>query len=1562
MSSFNFKDNLTIDNSKFLKFLDVTGVTKNNIIGLDSNSHLHINSSNVGDVYLNSNTTQSNTFINASNSFGNTFVGSKLAVGINNTSNINTNIVLPSNGIIGLNTTQGTHSGFLALAGSSSLLNTTGSKMILYGNDNTSGNGGQIKLFAGNNASGNINVYTGNDILRMQVLSNGNTNFQPDGTTIRLAVSDINTTITNRVIISSTEQSTSPNTGALQIIGGIGIGGNTFINGSLNVNSVVGNINFTSSTESTSYTSGATYLVGGLGIQCSTDSFSQTAGGALSVAGGFALGKSAKIGGNITIYDSSASTSALNGSGIFYGGVGVNGQLNIRSNTSSQIRLIPVNTGNETSLFFGNQNNYTTSGSWTIGQNVNSIGQSKFGIYNPEQGNYIILDANILLEKYTTLADTLNFTNTTIDDLITIRNSNGDVNWSIGKISNGNEDFQISRFTVGNLIDYLITADTPTGNITIYGTQNSISSISGGSLTVNGGASIAKDLRIGGDIIGGNVNFTGNLVSNSSVDVNSFSYLTLTSTDESLSSTSGSLVSFGGISIQCTTDTVSSTNGGSFVTDGGMGIAKSLIVGNTISSTTLSTSNAYITQSTINNMYSTNITAGDIIVTNISASSIRVGPGITLSGSTLSAGTVNVTTVLGNTKVQTPFVTSTNVLSDNITSGSIITTLLTTNSLYSTYSTITNIISDNNTISNLILNSGSFGSLNISNGLDVLNGLNSSFNSNTLGTLYTTNGNVGIGSTSPTSSLYVSGNMYVGPEIYTGSGLVNALVEYPKAVFSTQTNGFPSTSNSIGNAIALRARGADNAVLDIGVNSLNGSWIQSTNFLNYSTKYPLLLNPNGGNVVIGSTAISSFTLDVNGSLRSQNQVSINNTVNNITNNIGSVNFSSDIALSNTTRNSIIFSQAGINPPTLTTRSIGTKLNLYPNVSGSDMDYAIGIETNSMWYSSPSFKWYSNITSANMILTSTGLGINTNNLNPNFALEVIGTGKISSSFSALGNSNTLGNLYTTSGNVGINNISPSFTLDVTGTGRFTTSFNAVGNSNTIGNLFTTGGNVGIQNTSPNQRLEISSISYAANQDGGLRISTKDYISLNDPSYRYIDIRLQSDTSSYYRGSIIGTLSGGVPTEYEYMSFSQDGFTNVYSQTLFTDPTSCSNSSVASVVLAGGLSIDCPTNATNISNGGALTVLGGAAIAGDLIVGGSILYSNAEAASSTFAYLTLTSTDFSTDIGNGSLVTFGGISVQCTADAYSSTEGNGITIAGGAGIGASLYVGTIGYIPTVISTNNTTINAALTNTTSTNLYITNGLRSEFNSNTLGNLFTTGGNVGIGLVNPQRKLHVDNSIRIGNTDATLDFGDDLTTQIYRNGTVSELRFNTNSISRITITSTGNIGIGNTNPNFALDITGITNLRNTSDSLNSTTGALISNGGISVSNTTNATSTTMGGALTVAGGTSILKDVYVGGTITSSSDRFLKKNIKHLPSILDKISNINPVTYNSINDSDTKNYIGFIAQDFKEHFPELLRRENENSFYSLGYDRITALNFKCIKELLDEINKLKVIIKTLQ
>jgi|UniRef100_A0A6C0AMS3 hypothetical protein len=115
-----------------------------------------------------------------------------------------------------------------------------------------------------------------------------------------------------------------------------------------------------------------------------------------------------------------------------------------------------------------------------------------------------------------------------------------------------------------------------------------------------------------------------------------------------------------------------------------------------------------------------------------------------------------------------------------------------------------------------------------------------------------------------------------------------------------------------------------------------------------------------------------------------------------------------------------------------------------------------------------------------------------------------------------------------------------------------------------------------------------------------------------------------------------------------------------------------------------------------------------------------------------------------------------------------------------------------------------NANVTTSTISTARVTTSLLAIGNSNTVGAIITTGGNVGVGTTSPSRKLHVTTAMRIGGSGAVLDFGDDFTTQIYRNATTSEMRFNTNSLERITITSTGNLGIATTSPGFTLDVNG--------------------------------------------------------------------------------------------------------------------------------------------------------------
>lgn len=90
-------------------------------------------------------------------------------------------------------------------------------------------------------------------------------------------------------------------------------------------------------------------------------------------------------------------------------------------------------------------------------------------------------------------------------------------------------------------------------------------------------------------------------------------------------------------------------------------------------------------------------------------------------------------------------------------------------------------------------------------------------------------GNVGIGTSSPTQKFEINGGA---------------------------THGFPLTSGTTQTygRFRLENNEASNAVLDIGIYGTNGAWIQATLKTDLSTNYPLLLNPNGGDVGIGTSS------------------------------------------------------------------------------------------------------------------------------------------------------------------------------------------------------------------------------------------------------------------------------------------------------------------------------------------------------------------------------------------------------------------------------------------------------------------------------------------------------------------------------------------------------------------------------------------------------------------------------------------------------------------------------------------------------------------------------------
>jgi hypothetical protein len=72
-----------------------------------------------------------------------------------------------------------------------------------------------------------------------------------------------------------------------------------------------------------------------------------------------------------------------------------------------------------------------------------------------------------------------------------------------------------------------------------------------------------------------------------------------------------------------------------------------------------------------------------------------------------------------------------------------------------------------------------------------------------------------------------------------------------------------------------------------------------------------------------------------------------------------------IYLNGSNGNRIDFGTAGVQAPTTTTRSTGTKIVLYPAISPSGVDFALGMESASFWQSiensSAQFKWYGGTT-------------------------------------------------------------------------------------------------------------------------------------------------------------------------------------------------------------------------------------------------------------------------------------------------------------------------------------------------------------------------------------------------------------------------------------------------------------------------------------------------------------------------------------------------------------------------------------------------------------------------
>ena len=118
---------------------------------------------------------------------------------------------------------------------------------------------------------------------------------------------------------------------------------------------------------------------------------------------------------------------------------------------------------------------------------------------------------------------------------------------------------------------------------------------------------------------------------------------------------------------------------------------------------------------------------------------------------------------------------------------------------------------------------------------------------------------------------------------------------------------------------------------------------------------------------------------------------------------------------------------------------------------------------------------------------------------------------------------------------------------------------------------------------------------------------------------------------------------------------------------------------------------------------------------------------------------------------------------------------------------------------------------------------------------------------------------------------------------------------------------------------------------------------------------------------------NVTVSGTLSDSSDRKLKKNIADLPSQLEKVKQLKPVSYTR--KSNDNEEIGFIAQDVEALYTELVNTEQQptgemgsdgnpenEDIKVLAYGRLTAVLTKALQEQQVIIDDLKSRIEALE
>jgi len=103
------------------------------------------------------------------------------------------------------------------------------------------------------------------------------------------------------------------------------------------------------------------------------------------------------------------------------------------------------------------------------------------------------------------------------------------------------------------------------------------------------------------------------------------------------------------------------------------------------------------------------------------------------------------------------------------------------------------------------------------------------------------------------------------------------------------------------------------------------------------------------------------------------------------------------------------------------------------------------------------------------------------------------------------------------------------------------------------------------------------------------------------------------------------------------------------------------------------------------------------------------------------------------------------------------------------------------------------------------------------------------------------------------------------------------------------------------------------------------------------------------------INSDLYVNGSIYNPSDRILKKDISEIAeNDIERLSQLKPVSYLLKDDAKSKQHYGFIAQDFEQFYPELVKN-SEMGYKTINYMELIPILVTKIQIMDKEMKMLK-------